>query len=111
MPHEWDRNSPTEGWATCANCGINVKNYRIRKGGLPTCDEYTQQQRKSQKQSKLDEKPPCQHYKSSLACLKCPGRFDTKLCDNLRRRLIPLKPPLTAKPPQKTEKQQPAEAG
>lgn len=89
MTHEWDRNAPAEGWATCANCGMEVKIYKIRKGGLPTCDEFTQQLREAH-QSKLDEKPPCEHDKSSLACLKCPGRFDTKLCDNLRKRLTSL---------------------
>jgi len=69
---------------------MEVKTYKIRKGGLPTCEEFVQQQlSRAQKQLKLDEKPPCDTDKSSLACLKCHGRFSTKVCDDLRKRLTP----------------------
>ena len=67
---------------------MEVKTYRIRKGGLPTCDEFTQQQRiVESKQTKLNEKPPCDTDRTALACLKCPGRLDINLCNNLRKRL------------------------
>ena len=97
MPHEWDKNTPSEGWAKCANCGMEVKTYRIRKGGLPTCEKFRLQQEiaarvilePERKQTKLDEKPPCDTDKSSLACLKCPGRLDINLCNNLLKRLSP----------------------
>ena len=100
MPHEWDKNTPSEGWSRCANCTMEVKTYRIRKGGLLTCVEFTQQQRTIQpKQSKLDEKPPCEHDKRALACLKCPGRLDINLCKTLLERLKPIKTPLSTGSP------------
>jgi hypothetical protein len=34
--HKWERNGE---WATCINCGLKVETKRIRRGGLPTCDE------------------------------------------------------------------------
>uniref|UniRef100_A0A6M3MGM4 Uncharacterized protein n=2 Tax=viral metagenome TaxID=1070528 RepID=A0A6M3MGM4_9ZZZZ len=107
MPHEWDKNTPSEGLSTCAKCFMEVKTYRIRKGGLPTCEKFlllkTLNEAKAAlgpgKQTKLDEKPPCEHNKTALACLKCPGRLDIKLCKTLMQRLIPLKPPLSGGSP------------
>jgi len=88
LPHEWDKNTPSEGWARCAKCGMEVKTYRIRKGGLPTCEEFElQQEASTRKQTKLDEKPPCSTDKTALACLKCPGRLDINLCKSLLKRL------------------------
>ena len=79
---------------------MEVKTYRIRKGGLPTCQEFEKSQLIKSlneakivlgpgKQTKLDEKPPCDTDKSSLTCLKCPGRLDINLCKNLLERLNP----------------------
>ena len=107
MPHEWDKNTPSEGLSRCAKCGIEVKTYRIRKGGLPTCQKFQHMQAienhfgpvEELEQTKLDEKPPCDTDKTALACLKCPGRLDINLCKNLLKTLKPLKPPLSARTP------------
>lgn len=34
--HSWNKEGK---WATCTNCGLKVETRRIRKGGLPTCNE------------------------------------------------------------------------
>jgi hypothetical protein len=34
--HSWKKGGK---WATCANCGLKVEIRRIRRGGLPTCNE------------------------------------------------------------------------
>lgn len=72
--HEWDRNSPIEGWAICSRCGLSVKNYRIRKGGLPKCLGM---------QRKLFELPPCARARPPQACFTCPGRYTEDICDQL----------------------------
>ena len=69
---------------------MEVKTYRIRKGGLRTCDEFIQHlEDLKQKQTKLDDKPPCDTDKRAITCLKCPGRLDINLCNNLLKRLKP----------------------
>jgi hypothetical protein len=35
--HKWEQDGE---WATCINCGLKVETKRIRRGGLPTCDEF-----------------------------------------------------------------------
>lgn len=39
MRHIWKRDDPTEGMATCQRCGIPVKEYRIKLGGITACRE------------------------------------------------------------------------
>jgi len=93
MPHEWDKNTPSEGWSTCVRCGMSVKTYKARKGGLPTCEKH----RQFLIQAKLDEKPPCEYDKRAIACLKCRGRFDTRICDSLRKNVTPIEQLLSSK--------------
>lgn len=73
--HEWDRNSPMKGWATCSRCGLPVKTYKIRKGGLPKCLGI---------QRRLFKRPPCAALRPVQACFICPGRHREDICDQLR---------------------------
>ncbi len=34
--HSWEREGE---WATCTNCGLKVETRRIKKGGLPNCED------------------------------------------------------------------------
>jgi len=38
MRHSWNPNKPRKGYSTCRHCGLQVKNYKIKKGSLPRCD-------------------------------------------------------------------------
>jgi len=49
MRHSWEKDKPRKGFSTCRNCSlgslydeqgkrVEVKNYKIKKGGLPPCD-------------------------------------------------------------------------
>lgn len=38
MRHSWKKDNPEKGLSTCDNCGLQVKNYKIKKGKLPRCE-------------------------------------------------------------------------
>jgi formylmethanofuran dehydrogenase subunit E len=72
MPrHSWDYEKKP-GRAICDNCGLDVKAWRVKEGGLPLCDP-----KNLFKQSKID----CPHHMiaavaGSLNCWHC-GRMYT----------------------------------
>lgn len=87
--HDWERNSPSKGLATCNHCGFVTKSWRINKGGLPKCLGV---------QRKLFEPPPCTRSRPPQACFICPGRYKEEICDQLRGLLNnekPLETPLS----------------
>jgi len=97
MRHEWDDNKPQEGFSTCFNCKLEVKTYRIKKGGLPTCEEVKSPEFIQKKHEK--DKAQCLESTPMLSCFKCKGRLDPKICDFLREQggVIPKKTDIRSK--------------
>lgn len=88
--HEWDRNQPSEGYARCINCGMVVRAYKVRKGGLMTCDEY---RAKVTRQTKLEDHEEKEHAMCLVGkrftlsidiCILCDGRIRPARCEQLR---------------------------
>lgn len=76
MRHDWKRK---DGLALCLNCGIQVKEYRIKMGGLPKC----------MKQSKETSKDP--DADGLVVCSKCNKMVpDTIFCIYCAVQLHPL---------------------
>ena len=87
MRHSWDKNTPSKGYSTCANCGISVKTYRIRKGRLPSCDPERRKQ--ATIEGVINYIPPCmdgdKNVNPVISCFNCPGRIKVQKCDNLKK--------------------------
>ena len=88
--HDWEHNSPTAKQSTCQNCGLRVKTWRIKKGGLGKC---------LGEQRKLFQKPPCAEKLPPQACIECPGRLNENTCNQLRQLIKDQKPPETPQIP------------
>lgn len=86
--HEWDREGKT---ATCIRCGLTVPTYKIRKGGLTSCDQQqslvqaTLEKLLVMDAEEVQEAAMClQGVNPIVACFSCPGRIDAKKCERLR---------------------------
>ena len=85
MKHRWDRNEAT-GLSTCKRgCGIIVKTYRIKHGGIAPCNPKVPPIPKCLNN---DERPP-------RACVSCSGRMDDAKCDRMRAYYV-ANPPVSA---------------
>jgi len=73
LRHSWKHDSPRKGYSTCRNCDLEVKTYKIKKGGLPRCDPE-----RALKAQKIDCK---NHMQAAIAgtlyCWSC-GKMYTK---------------------------------
>jgi len=81
--HEWDHNKPEKGYSVCYVCGLKVKTYRYKKGGLPSCDEVQSEEYKIKQFLKM--RPLCTVSTPPLACMECKGRIRPEDCDIIRR--------------------------
>ena len=76
MMHNWKRKG---GLALCLNCGIQVKDYRINRGGLPKCVKQK------------SEDPTPNHMDALVMCPKCKNIVpDTIFCLYCANQLHPL---------------------
>ena len=81
--HGWDHNKPEKGYSTCYRCGLSVKTYKTKKGGLPSCDEVQSEEYIIKQYLKM--RPLCTISHPPLACMKCKGRIIPQHCDIIRR--------------------------
>lgn len=82
--HEWDRAGKT---ASCVRCGLTVATYKIRKGGLPTCDQEQAFAQATLEKLLIEEKEVAMcldGLKPIASCFSCPGRLNAKKCERLR---------------------------
>ena len=81
--HEWDHNKPEKDHSTCYRCGLSVKTYRIKKGGLPSCDYVQSEEYIIEQYKKM--RPLCTLTHPPVACYECEGRIRPEHCDIIRR--------------------------
>lgn len=68
--HTW--NPSKEGYLKCAACDLEVKAYRVKRGGLPPCNPKLEEKHVEDSKSTLVQCPHCQMtVPNTVTCLYC----------------------------------------
>lgn len=80
MNHKWDFELEP-GYVHCRRCGMRVKTYEVKRGGLPRCEPPPEPAPPTPVCLTTDLRP-------LISCFACEGRLDDKLCARMRKAYV-----------------------